>query len=76
MSPSDDRKRTGTSLDELVELQDRDVKELREALLEHGHALDQTVELQSPEDDVLRRMVGNLGGVAQFFREARRLHFG
>ena len=38
--------------------------------------LDQTIELRSPEDDALRRMVVNLVGVAQFSREARQRYSG
>ena len=66
----------GEPLDELVELHEENVGELREALQRHGHALGRIVELRSPEDDALRRMVGNLVGVAQFSREARRLYSG
>lgn len=63
---------TGEVLDWSGELHEESVEELRQALSDHEHALGGVVELKSPEDDALRRMVRNLINVAEFSRTARR----
>ena len=71
-----DNTESGERLEWSGELHNDNVKELREALLDHGHAVGGIVELRSPEDDALRRMVENLMVVVKFFRDARRVYSG